>query len=180
MDSSSSDRTLPPGLRGDRHVELVGRRRGAWGRRIGLGVLLAGVLVGLGNGFGQASSTTSQAAPAATLRVRAPARVRGGLLFQVRIDVVARRPLAQPKLVLGPGWNDGLTINTIEPSPAGEASRGGRLVLTFASMQPGDMLTLWIDYQVNPTHVGTTAQEVELDDRNAVLVGVHRTLTVFP
>lgn len=180
MDSSAPDRALPPGLLRDRHVELVGRHRGAWGRRIGLGVLLAGILVGLGNGFGQASSTTSQDAPAATLRVRGPARVRGGLLFQVRIDVVARRALTQPKLVLGPGWNDGLTINTIEPSPAGEASRGGRLVLTFDSLQPGESLTLWLEYQANPTHVGTTAQDLELDDRNTVLAAVHRSLTVFP
>lgn len=48
MEDPATDDPLPPGLSRDRHVDLVGRHRGAWGRRIGLGVLLAGVLLGLG------------------------------------------------------------------------------------------------------------------------------------
>jgi hypothetical protein len=175
-----ADDTFLQGLSRDRHADLAGRDHGPWARRAGVGVLLAAALVALGNGFGQASSTSSAVAPAATLKVRTPARIRGGLLYQSRFDVVAHRALTQPKLVLGTGWNDGLTINTIEPSPAGEASRNGRLVLTFDSMQPGDSLTLWVDYQVNPTHVGRTTQDVELDDGDTVLARLHRTLTVFP
>jgi hypothetical protein len=31
-------------------------------------------------------------------------------------------------LVLDSGWGEGVTINTIEPSPVGEASRDGKLV----------------------------------------------------
>jgi hypothetical protein len=174
------DTPVLQGLSRDRHVELAGRGHGPWWRRIGVGLLLAVAVLALANGFGQASSTTSTVAPAATLTVQTPARIRGGLLYQSRFDVVAHGTLTQPKLVLGSGWNDGLTINTLEPQPTSETSRDGKLVLIFDGMQPGDTLTFWVDYQVNPTHVGRTAQDVELDDGNTVLARLHRTLTVFP
>ena len=45
-----------------------------------------------------------------------------------------------PRLVLDEGWLDGLQINTIEPSPQSEASRDGRLVLSYPALKAGDRL----------------------------------------
>jgi hypothetical protein len=177
---SEPDNPLPESLDRGRHLGLDRRGHGLWWRRAGLTVVLAFIVAGLLNTFGQVDVTTNGAGPAATLKIRAPKRVRGGLLYQARLELTALRPLTQPKIVLARGWNDGLTINTLEPQPTGQAARGDRLVLTFDKMQPGDKTTLWVDYQVNPTHLGTTNQDVEVDDRNVVLLRVHRTLTAFP
>ena len=66
--------------------------------------------------------------------------------------------------MLGPGWADDVTINTIEPSPLEETSRNRRLELTFAKLEKGDHLRVWMDFQVNPTAVGRGNQDVTLRD----------------
>jgi hypothetical protein len=172
--------SAPEGLDRGRNLDLAGRGHGPWWRRAGLALIGAFAVAALLNTFGQADVTTNGAGPAATLKIRAPKRVRGGLLYQARFELTALQPITLPKIVLERGWNDGLTINTLEPQPVGEAARGDRLVFTFNKMQAGDKTTLWIDYQVNPTHLGTTNQDVEVDDRNVVLLRIHRTLTTFP
>ena len=54
----------------------------------------------------------------------------------------------------GTGWLEGLTINSTEPQPSNEVTRDGRIVLGFDSLNAGERLTFWIQYQVNPTTVG--------------------------
>jgi hypothetical protein len=67
-------------------------------------VLVAAVsLLALLNVFGQWPSTATIAASAATLEVRSPLAVRGGLLFQARYTVRASRDLKAATLVLGRG-----------------------------------------------------------------------------
>jgi len=63
--------------------------------------------------------------PEASLTVSSPPRVRGGLLYQARIRVKARRALKQPSLVLDQGWFEQTTINTIEPQPSQEQTDNG-------------------------------------------------------
>ena len=110
----------------------------------------------------------------------APWRVRSGLLYQARFDITARQRLDQAALVLDRGWLDGLTINTIEPSPVSEASQNGKLGLDLGSIPAGESYVLVVDFQVNPTTVGRQDQTVTLYDGNRALISVHRTLTVFP
>jgi len=116
----------------------------------------------------------------ADLRVRAPTRLRSGLIFQARFDVVAHRQLSQPKLVLDSGWVEGITINTTEPSAMSEATRNGRVVLSFDTLDAGERLTFWIQSQVNPTTVGRRRWGVELDDRSVPIARIQRTAFVFP
>jgi hypothetical protein len=73
-------------------------------------------------------SRTSVAASAASLKVYAPSRVRGGLFYEARFTIEAKQDLENATLVLDPGWAEGITINTVEPSPVGEASRNGDIV----------------------------------------------------
>jgi hypothetical protein len=153
---------------------------GIWIRRAFLTLFLVFALLGLLNAFGQVPSVSRAGGPAASLKVSAPTRLRGGLLFQARFDIHANRKLDHPTLVLGPGWVEGMTINTIEPSPSAEASRSGRLVLRLEPAQRGEDVTLWMDFQVNPTTVGRRAQDVDLDDGTQQLVRIQRTVTVFP
>jgi hypothetical protein len=165
-------------LRRDR--DLGPRRNDIWVRR-GLFALVCIVpLLALANVFGQRPQSSTAAVGAARLSISAPSRVRSGLLYQARFRVTATRRIAQAELVLDRGWLDGLTINTIEPSPASETSQNGKLALDLGSIPRGQSYVLYIDLQVNPTSVGRQDQTVTLYDGNRALITIHRTLTVFP
>jgi len=137
-------------------------------------------LLALLNVFGQHPSTTNAAAPAARLSVYAPARVRAGLLFEARFHVTAKQNLRNATLVLSSGWLEGMTVNTIEPSPTSEASKNGNLSLVLGHIPAGRTFLLFMQFQVNPINVGHRAQDVALYDGNRKLLEVHRTITVFP
>jgi hypothetical protein len=165
-------------LRRDR--DLGSRQNDIWIRR-GLFALVCVVpVLALLNVFGQRSETSNGVAAAARLSVSAPSRVRGGLLYQARFRIVAKKNVAQAALVLDRGWLDGLTINTIEPSPVSEASRNGKLALDLGPISRGHSYVLFVDFQANPTTVGQHDQTVTLYDGNRALVTVHRTITIFP
>ena len=171
---------LPQGIDGQRHVELGGRPHEPWLRRIILAVIAVFLALALANVFGQRATTSTATAPAATLTVEAPHRLRGGLLAQGFIRVEATRRIAKPRLVLSNGWIDGITINTISPQAVDQESDGDRLVLAYGELPAGDTLSVWIEFQVNPTAVHMRSQDVELRDGDVPLARVSRTLTVFP
>jgi hypothetical protein len=165
-------------LRRDR--DLGPRQNDIWIRR-GLFALVCVVpVLALLNLFGQRPQNSAAGASAARLSISAPARVRGGLLYQAHFRVTARKKLDQATLVLDRGWLDGMTINTIEPQPASESSEDGKLALDLGSVSAGHSYVLFIDFQVNPVNVGHRDQTVTLYDGNRPLVTVHRTITVFP
>ncbi len=170
----------PDFLEPGRHRDAQGRGHQPWVRRAVLAALSALLLLGLLNVFGQRAVTSRAAGTAARMDVRGPTKVRGGLLFQERITVRALQAIQYPRLVLSQGWADGLQINTIEPQPQAESSRDGKLVLSYDKMAAGDKIEVFVDYQVNPTHVGTTDMSVVLDDGATPLVRLPRTLTSFP
>lgn len=170
----------PQGIVLRRHRDLIGRKWHPWVRRSLLGLVGAVALLGLLNVFGQRPSRSTVAGSAATLEIHSPAAVRGGLLFQARFTITAHRDLKDATLVLGKGWNEGLTVNTIEPGPLNEASRNGRLSLDLGHIPAGERYVLYLQYQVNPTTLGSRAQTVELDDGNERILTHEQTLRVFP
>jgi hypothetical protein len=143
-------------------------------------VFLVIAVAALFNVFGQRVRTSSASGPAATLKLEAPPRARGGLIFQARFDIKAFREVRQPLLILDPGWLDGLTQNTSAPEPTSERTDNGRVVLEYDTIPAGRKLTVWLQYQTNPTHVGRTDQDVELWDGTRRLVHLEHSLTVFP
>jgi hypothetical protein len=164
----------------ERDRDLVGRGWQIWLRR-GLFALLPIVaLLAVLNVFGQRPATTTEGADAATLEVFAPERVRSGLLYGARFTISAHRDVEDAILVLDPGWLEGMTVNTIEPSPVGEASENGRLSLELGHVPADQKHVLFMDFQVNPTNVGHRSQDVELFDGEQKLLEVKRSITVFP
>jgi hypothetical protein len=137
-------------------------------------------LAGLLNLFGQRPATSRAAAPAASLKVYAADRVRGGLYYEARFTVTARRDLKKATLVLDSGWAEGITINTVEPSPVGEASRDGKLVFELGHVPAGRSYILYLQLQINPTNVGHRSQDVALYDGDTFLTSVDRSVTVYP
>jgi hypothetical protein len=163
-----------------RDRDLSGRGYQAWVRRGLLTLLVALPVCALLNVFGQRSVISEAGTPRATLTVKAPEHLRGGLVFEGRFEIEASSPLGRPKLVLGPGWTEGMTMNTETPQPRAETSDGGTLTLTFDPIPAGDRFTFWTQWQVNPVNVGRRSQDVALYDGGTRLASVDRDLTVFP
>lgn len=180
MPDGAATRELPQGLDPGRHVGLERRGAEPWARRAVLLVLAAVVAAALLNAFGQDQRVRTVVTPAATLQVTAPDRVRGGLFFQGRVDVTTPTGLKDPRLVLARGWNEQLQVNTIEPSPSDELSEDGRVELRYGAVDPGGKLTVWIQFEANPTGVGHRDQTIELRDGRRTVAVLHRTLAILP
>lgn len=149
-------------------------------RRGALSLILVLIALGLLNLFGQRPVATAAESQDANLEVHAPNRIRGGLYYQARFTVEAIRELEEATLVLDAGWGEGITMNTIVPSPLGEGSRDGDLVFELGRIPAGRKHVFFLQLQVNPTNVGHRSQDVRLYDGDELLATVERTVTVFP
>ena len=164
-----------------RNRDLEGTRNGIWIRRGIVTVLATVPILGLLNVFGQRPDTQFATAPEAALKLYAPEHLRGGLLWSARFHIYAHSELKKATLVLDPGWAEGMSINTIEPSPIGEASRNGRLSFELGHIPARQSYILFVQIQVNPTNVAwQRPANVELDDGNKEILVVHHSLTIYP
>jgi hypothetical protein len=146
-----------------------------------IGLICVFSLLGLANVFGQRPRTAAAASPEATLELYAPEHLRGGLLFSARFHIHAREDVKDAVLVLDPGWAEGMAINTIEPSPIGEASMNGRLSFDLGHIPAGESHILWMQFQVNPTNVAwRRPANVELLDGTRVLLRIPHHYTIYP
>ena len=170
----------PDQLTLSRHRDLKGRRRDVWVRRGILAALSVIPILALLNVFGQRPGTTTEHTAAATLSLFAPSRVRGGDLFEARFHITAHRDIKNALLVLDPGWAEGMSINTIEPSPSTEASTNGSLTFALGDIPAGHTYLLFLQFQVIPTNVGHRAQNVFLNDGSTRFATLHHSITVFP
>ena len=149
-------------------------------RWVFVAALVALAAAALADVFGQRPVSDLAVTPTATLRVQAPEALRGGLMFQARFEVVARRSIRRPLLVLGSGWFESMSFNQILPEPVRTTSEGAGIVLEYPPLAPGRELTVYIPFQVNPTTVGRRAQDVLLRDGPRRIASVERSLTIFP
>jgi hypothetical protein len=153
---------------------------GVWVRRafITLFTLLAALaVIGV---FGQRTSSSSAESTGAVLQLSAPQRVRGGLFFQSRVTVTAMSQIRHPRLVLDEGWVEGMQVNSIEPAPMSESSRDGRPVLSYDTMAPGDVLKVWLQFEVDPNYTGRRRYGIEIDDQTQRLARINHNLRVWP
>ena len=165
----------------ERDRDLEGRRYDIWVRR-GLMALVAAVpVIALFNFFGQRPDTHTLVGPAASLKIYAPARLRGGLLYEARFHITAIEDIKDAYLVLGTGWAEGMQMNTIEPSPMNETSNNGRLSFELGPIKAGHSYIQFMQFQVNPTNVAyNREQTVWLNDGTTRLLTFSRGLTIFP
>jgi hypothetical protein len=170
----------PDGLTLNHHRDLVGRERRPWTRWVLLALIAAVSVLGLLNAFGQRPTSSTEAGPAATLDVYSPKRVRSGLFFESRFHVRAIEEIREATIVLDPGWLEGMTLNTVEPAPIGEASRDGRIAFELGRIPAGEDYLFFLQFQVNPTNVGRRSNDVELYDGERLLLRIDRSMTVWP
>ena len=58
-----------------------------------------------------------------------------------------------------------MSVNSIVPEPTESVSKHGSWSSSsYGKLEPGESLTSWIYFQVNPTNVGKRREDVELDD----------------
>ena len=171
---------LPDGLTLERNRDLRGRSRSVWYRRALLCVIAVLPVLGLLNVFGQRPTVSSAHASKADLAVTAPARLRSGLIFQVRIQVTAHQDISKPQLVISRGWWESMSVNSIEPNPNTEGTQNGSVVLSYNGLPAGHTLIVWVYFQVNPTNVGKRTEDFELEDGSMPIARIHRSLTIFP
>ena len=138
------------------------------------------VLLGVLNVFGQRPQTETGSADGVELEVYSPERVRSGLFFMSRFTIRAEREIEEATLVLDPGWLEGMTLNSLEPAPIGEANRDGKLALDLGRVRAGTKHVFYLHFQVNPTNVGHRSQDVALYDGETELLTIDRTVTIFP
>src|SRR3954469_2700399 len=125
-----------------RHRDLDGVTHRIWVRRALLALLGVFLLLGLSNIFGQRPHGSFADSGKAKLELYAPSHLRGGLLYEARFTITAHRDIKSAALQLSPGWNEGMQINTIEPSPLGQGSRNGDLLLTLGHIPAGTKFRL--------------------------------------
>jgi hypothetical protein len=171
---------LPDGLTLERNRDLRGRAGDVWYRRALLALIAVLPILALLNFFGQRPTTTSAHTLAADLVVTAPARLRSGLIFQVRVEVIAHRNIGMPQLIFDRGWWESMSVNSLEPNPSNQSTQNGKVVLSYNKLAAGKTLIVWLYFQVNPTNVGERREDVELNDGPTMLAHVHRSLTIFP
>ncbi|MBA3380613.1 MAG: hypothetical protein H0T97_01925 [Actinobacteria bacterium] len=171
---------VPQGLTLKHDRDLVDRERRPIVRRVLVGLLAAILVLGLFSVFGQQVDVSSAETSAARLEVSAPTKVRGGIFFQARFRVQAIEELESATLVLDSDWLEDITLNTVEPSPVGEASRNGRIALELGRIPAGDEHRLYLHFQVNPTALGTRSQDVDLYDGERLLLSLDRDAIVWP
>jgi hypothetical protein len=160
--------------------DLTGRAYQIWVRRTLMLVPTAIILAALLGVLGQRPATSVAASTDASLGVYAPEHLRGGLLFEARFDIAARADLEDARLVLDDGWLEGMSINTIEPSPSYETSRDGKLELDLGHIASGESYRLYMQFQVLPTSVGRRSADVALWDGDTRLLVLDRAITVLP
>jgi hypothetical protein len=163
-----------------RDRDLQGRQKDVWVRRSLLTLAVLVPILALFNLFGQHPTTSKAAVRAATLSVYAPTTLRGGLLWEARIHITAHQGIKKAILVLSSSWAEGMSINTIEPSPTGEASDNGRLEFTLGHIPAHKSFILYMQFQVNPTNVGHRSRSTTLFDGSTKLAVVHQKVTIFP
>jgi hypothetical protein len=152
------------------------RRVGLYARRAVMSVFALISILGLVGAFGQHASSSH----ASGMTVTMPDTVRGGLFWQARVEVRAPRAIKYPRLVLAHGWTEGMQVNSIEPGASSESSRDGDLVLSYNQLAAGDLLTVWLQFEVDPTATGKRSTAIELDDATTPVARIERDLRVLP
>jgi hypothetical protein len=180
----SDDQLAPPiGLSLPRHRDLEGRLW-RWSDRfrvVATTLLVIFIVLALLNVFGQRATTASATASGVTLRVEAPTSLRGGLIYQTRVDVTTQRSIARPVITLDGGWLDGMTLNSVQPGPASQTSGQGGATFQYAPLRAGQTLTVWFEWSVNPTNVQWRRDRtITVGDGGTALVSQTSRATVFP
>jgi len=170
---------LPDGI-SPRHLEQARpvHALSHWLPLLILGALMIAALAGLFGGW--PNERKSALRNGASLAVEAPQILRAGEFFEIWIDIRADRTIEKPTLAISAPYLRNLTVNTVMPGAEEEAYSGGAFTLTYGRLEPGDLLRVKLDGQVNPTLAGGHDGWMELREGDMRLVRVPLELEILP
>jgi hypothetical protein len=176
---STNDRQTPPpdGI-GEAHARPVeGWRHHA--SPLALVVLGAVIALGMAGLLGREAGWRAQA-NGVTLAVHSSEIIRNGEFFEMRISVEADAPLSELVIGVDEGLWEDMTVNTMIPGPADEASVDGEFRFAFAELEAYQTFLLKVDLQVNPDIVAGNRGAVTVYDGEEPLATTDVDITVLP
>lgn len=144
-------------------------------------LLLGGILAVAATGVLGGSTTTVQRESAAVrAELEVPTVLRNGEFFEMRVEVSARRPIANLGVGVGAKlWRD-VTVNTMIPAATEETFRDGSYQFSFGRLEQSKRFVSKIDGQINPARRGPTEGTVDILDGDRVLLSIPLQITVLP
>jgi hypothetical protein len=138
-------------------------------RRVGIGLLLAVLAVGLAGGFGVRTASVSASGGGYELTVTHAAVTRPGLATPFDIEVRRAGGLGRPVTVaISSDYLEMFDENGIDPDPASSTSDPGFVHMEF-DPPPSGTLTISFDVRLEPgVQWGKTGRVVLLDGERAV------------
>jgi hypothetical protein len=176
-DRASTDEQWPDGLTASHQRAATGWRRHASPvALLLLGLMMAGSLAGLA---GMEETLTEEAA-AATVTWHAPARIRNGEFFEMRLQVAAHERIEELVIGVHAGLWEDFTINTFFPAPTEEASEDGELRFTFGPLEAGGSFLMKVDAQINPDMLWRNEGSVTVYDGERAIAELPIVVEVLP
>ncbi|MCA1588422.1 MAG: hypothetical protein LC744_07165 [Chloroflexi bacterium] len=176
-DRTSAEERWPDGLSASHQRAATGWRRHT--RPMAL-LMLAVVMAGALAGLAGVEETLTEESGVATVTWHAPARIRNGEFFEMRLQVAAHEQIEE--LVVGVDaslWED-FTINTFFPAATEEASEEGELRFTFGPLEPGGSFLMKVDAQINPDMLWRNEGTVTVYDGERAIAELPIVMEVLP
>ena len=115
-----------------------------------------------------------------TLEVHTSEIIRNGEFFEMRVSVASDHALDDLVIGVEDGlWAD-MTVNTMIPAAADEASADGEFRFTFAELEANTPFLLKVDLQVNPDIVAGNDGAVTVYDGQEPLTSTDVSIRVLP
>lgn len=143
-------------------------------------MVLALLMVGSLAGLAGVEATLTEKAGAATVTLHAPARIRNGEFFEMRLQVTAHERIDELVVGVDAGLWEDFTINTFLPGATEEASEGGELRFTFGPLDAGDSFLLKVDGQINPDMLWRNEGTVTVYDGERAFAELPIVMEVLP
>ncbi len=132
------------------------------------------------SGLAGVEETRSAESGAATATWHAPARIRNGEFFEMRLTVEAHEPIDELVVAVDVALWEDFTVNTLFPAPSEEASENGQLRLTFGPLEPGATFEMKVDAQINPDMLWRNEGAVAVSDGDERLLEIPVVIEVLP
>ncbi len=174
-----SDTDFPEGL-GHPHLEGPApiRRHASPLSLLVLGSIVGAALFGAFGGHGLERLVAD--GEGARLDVEAPAILRNGEFYEVRVTVTPKRPVADLVLAVEPGLWRQMTQNSMLPAASEERFEGGAFRFSYGAVPAGEAYRIKMDFQINPSLLGNVSGTVSVLDGETDLARLPVEIEVRP
>jgi hypothetical protein len=132
------------------------------------------------SGLAGVEETRSAESGAATATWHAPARIRNGEFFEMRLAVDAHERIDELVVSIDLALWEDFTINTFFPAASEETTEDGRLRLTFGPVERGGTFEMKVDAQINPDMLWRNEGAVVVSDGDDRLLEIPVVIEVLP